>query len=83
MWLPEDVQAALEWADHEASKCGGCGLPRSETMAVDTPDQPAPRYHATALRCRACEARAVEARRFSEGQAGDAAGIYYAVAEDT
>lgn len=58
--------------------CSGCGLPRDETMAADGPN-----YEAEPLRCKACEARTVAARKFTNDDgavgAGDPAGLMIAV----
>ena len=73
MWLPEDTEAALEWQAWQQRLCSGCGTPRDESM-----DEHGPAYEAEPLRCRACEARDMASRRFTEAD-GDTAGLFFTV----
>ena len=75
MWLPEDTEAALVWQEAEDDKCS-CGHPRSETMNPNGPD-----YQATALRCRACEAREALASKWRRDENADTSGLVFAVTE--
>lgn len=82
-WLPEDTEAALEWADFEASLCAGCGNPRDECMSPDADGT----YEAVPFHCFACATRDAEDRRIGEdrssGQFGSGAfdGLFVAITE--
>jgi hypothetical protein len=76
MWLPEDVDAALEWQSWKASLCSGCGQPKHECMS---PDGPA--YEATAIRCRACETRDRKANAWRDNDNAETAGLFFVVSE--
>ncbi len=69
VWLPDDTLAALDWQEHEATKCPGCGQPRDESMAHEDDSPP---YEVTLNRCQACKAAAIEVKAFG----GDTAGLY-------
>lgn len=83
MWLESDTQAALEWMEYRSSLCGGCGLPRSETMDPDRSGM----YEAEVWQCHACAPKDAAGRHASEaksdGKFSTAAfdGIYIAVVE--
>jgi predicted Fe-S protein YdhL (DUF1289 family) len=64
-WLPEDFEAALDWAEFEANKCPGCGRQRDECFADDGPD-----YEGEALVCWSCHARDVKAQQMTGPQPG-------------
>lgn len=72
LWLPEDTEAALAWAEAQADLCPGCGRPRDECFDPDGPD-----YQATLLRCRACEERDKKFTAFD----GDREGLYAVLKE--
>jgi hypothetical protein len=74
MWLAEDVEAALEWAEWKASLCPGCGNPKHESFAADGPN-----YEAEAWRCRACEARDKKASIWARDEHADTSGIYFVI----
>lgn len=76
MWLPEDTEAALEWADYQATLCTGCGRRRDESFNPDGPD-----YEAEAWCCFACQARDHKAHEWREDNNADPAGIYFVVRE--
>lgn len=75
MWLPGDTEAALAWQEAQDEMCQ-CGHPRSETMDPNGPD-----YHATALRCRACETRDALMSRWRRDEHADLAGVVFGVTE--
>jgi len=58
--------------------CGGCGIPRDESMA-DENLGPVPDYHAEAWRCRACHAKDVKAAEIAGAEANPLGGMYFAV----
>lgn len=64
----------MVWVAEQELKCAGCGKRRDESFDPDGPD-----YDATALICRACEARDKAAERMREG--GGAHGVYLALEE--
>jgi len=72
MWLPEDIEAALEWARAADSLCSGCGQPRDSSF---DPDGPA--YKVRELRCRACEVRDITASEWAKSNSSKA-GLYLA-----
>ena len=74
MWLPEDTEAALVWQECQDEVCDGCGQPRSESYNPKGPD-----YQATALRCRACEARDSEAAKWQRDDNSHTHGLRFAV----
>lgn len=76
MWTAEDTEAALVWQEAQDDLCGGCGQPRSESMAPNGPD-----YEAHVLRCRACEARESVATQWQREENAQLAGAKFAVIE--
>jgi hypothetical protein len=66
----------LAWQANEASKCSGCGRYRDESMNEDGPD-----YHATPLRCRACEALEAGGAEFARSTGASMHGLKMAVTE--
>lgn len=83
LWLPEDTQAALEWAEYESSLCVGCGNRLADCM--DEANDGA--YEAVALHCFACAERDAENRRIGEARSSDEYGggsfdgLYLTIAE--
>lgn len=74
--MPEDIEAALEWADWRATLCTGCGRPRDESFDPDGPE-----YVAEAWCCFACEARDQKMKEWREDDTADQAGIYFVARE--
>lgn len=76
--MPEDTEAALQWADYKASLCpGGCGFPKAESMATENESS----YDAVAVRCFACETRGKAERKWAQDENSESAGIMFAVVE--
>lgn len=68
VWTDEDRAWAIALLEYEADLCGGCGQPRSESMAAEHEFD----YRPTALRCHGCAAVAKESERFAEPGANTA-----------
>lgn len=62
LYLPEDLEAVLEWQQEQDLLCPGCGQPRDETMDPELQNA----YRARALRCHACAAKARKAASFGD-----------------
>lgn len=75
-WLEEDLDALMEWDEYRESLCIGCSHPRHESFDPD-----GPRYEAKALRCRACQARDDEVKRWSADKTPDTGGMYFVAVE--
>lgn len=63
-WSEDDQDKVLAWQAIQRAKCPGCGLPVHDT----TQDEMA--WDAEALRCFACKAKAVEAKRYKDNADG-------------
>lgn len=72
-WEERDRWAAMEWLVEDRTRCSGCGFPRDECMATESPE-----YMVEATRCKACEARDASMREFQEG-GGSASGMYFTI----
>lgn len=77
-WLPEDIEAALEWQDYQSSLCSGCGNPKAECFDPKNEDD----YEAEPLRCHACATRDRKAKLVGSDEHADASGLYFAVTRD-
>ena len=81
LWLPEDLEAALEWQELQAYLCSGCGHDKRDTMNEDHAHE----WVVVPLTCHACAARdrenRVAAQEKQAGKFGDAAfdGVFFAV----
>lgn len=51
-WLPDDLQAALEWQAEQAGKCSGCGQNLDDTTGEVNFDK----WNAEGITCDACRA---------------------------
>jgi hypothetical protein len=76
-WLEADTEAALEWAEYEASICTGCGHPRGESFDRKRYNA----YTAEVIRCHACAAREREAETWQRDKNSDMAGAYFIARE--
>ena len=62
LWLPEDLEAALEWRAHLDSQCSGCGHPASQTFNPDFEGA----FEAEPVVCHACKKRELEYKKFDD-----------------
>lgn len=74
-WTDEDRSLALAWAEEEANRCSGCGVPRDEGF---DPEHSGNWFQAEAHVCHACEAKD-RARRDAADKKHDTAGVYWTV----
>lgn len=77
MWLPEDTEAALDWAEWKQGLCSGCGQPRHESF-----DPRGPEYQIEALECRACAARDRKAEAWRSNEHAELHGIQFVIRQD-
>lgn len=74
LWTAADREWAMALLEYEADLCGGCGQPRSESMAAEHQFS----YVPTALRCHGCAAVAQESERYA-GPESDMRGLMVGV----
>jgi hypothetical protein len=81
--LPEDSEAALEWAEWRASLCPNCRFPKDESMdpaAAEGPGRPG-RYDAKLVTCQACAERDRKSKVIAGDETFDTSGVFIAVVE--
>lgn len=72
MWTVADRLMALVWQAERDATCGGCGQPRSESMAPENRNA----YEVEAYTCHACVARELHLKE-ATSSGFESHGVYY------